>query len=103
MNRFEREVPLPKEMQGRWVEDEDASSELVILDGEINCFGSSVEYDYKDIGQIDGVLTVSLGVNDASQQDSFQRANITGLVISPDGEFFVYNVKFGALFVRPSA
>lgn len=78
-------------------------SELVIKDGEITCFGSSVEYDYKDVGQIDGTLTVSLGVNDASQQDSIQRENITGLVISPDGEFLVYNVKFGALVVRPSA
>ena len=49
-------------MQGRWVEDGNASSELVIKDGEINCFGSSVEYDYKDVVQIDGALTYLLAL-----------------------------------------
>lgn len=103
MKRLKRDVPLPTEMQGRWVEDGDASSELVIQGGEITCFGASVEYDYKEIVQTDGALTVALGINDESQQDSFERTNITGLVISPEGDFLVYNVKFGARFIRSPA
>ena len=45
-------------------------------------------------------LTVSLGVDDEASEDTFQRANITGLVITPEGEFHAYNVKFAARFVR---
>jgi hypothetical protein len=103
MKRVQRQVPLPAEMQGHWVEDGNVSSALVIMGGEISCFGANVEYDYKDVDQVDGALTVSLGINDEAKQDSFGRTNITGLVISPDGEFLVYNVKFGARFIRPGA
>jgi hypothetical protein len=84
MKRVQREVPLPAEMQGRWVEDGNVSSELIVMGGEISCFGSTVEYDYKDVEQVDGALTVSLGINDKTKQDSFERANITGLVICSD-------------------
>jgi hypothetical protein len=59
-----------------------------------------VEYDFKDIVEKSGALTVTLGVDDDASVDTFQRANITGLVITPEGEFHVYNVKFGARFVR---
>jgi hypothetical protein len=29
-----------------------------------------------------------------------QRSNITGLVITPEGEFHAYNVKFASHFIR---
>lgn len=91
---------MPAEMQGRWVDIDDASAELVISGGEITCFGRVVEYDSKTIKEIDGALTVTLGVNDETRLDSFQRSNITGLVITPEGDFHAYNVKFATQFVR---
>ena len=103
MNRARRETPLPRQMQGRWVDAENPSAELVVIVGEITCYGAVVEYDYKDVVEEGGALTVSLGIDDESNLDSFQRANITGLTITPDGEFLVYNVKFGARFVRPGS
>jgi hypothetical protein len=101
MARQEREAPLPEEMQGRWVEADDPSSELLVEGGEITCFSRTVEYDYKDVVQEDEALTVSLGVDDEADDDAFQRANVTGLVITPEGELHAYNVKFAAQFVRP--
>jgi hypothetical protein len=99
MTRLDRDAPLPDEMQGRWVEVDDGSI-LVIDGGEISCFGQVVEYEYKEINEIDGALTVSLRINDEAQEDTFQRANITELVISPEGDFFAYNTKFAGEFVR---
>ena len=99
MTRLDRDAPLPGQMQGRWVEVDDGSI-LVIDGGEISCFGQVVEYDYKEINEIDGALTVSLRINDEAQEDTFQRANITELVISPEGDFFAYNTKFASEFVR---
>jgi hypothetical protein len=101
MSRLGRAAPLPEEMQGRWVDADDGSSELIVTGGEITCYGAPVEYDHKDIVEQDGALVVELGIDDAANEDSFQRANISGLVITPDGDFLVYNVKFGARFVRP--
>jgi hypothetical protein len=101
MTRLDRTASLPEEMQGRWVEVNDGSI-LIVDGGEITCFGQVVEYDYKEISEIDGALTVTLGINDKAQEDAFQRANITGLVISPEGNFLAYNVKFGCEFVRES-
>jgi hypothetical protein len=46
-------------------------------------------------------LTVSLGVDEDSRLDDFQRENIIGLVMTPEGRFLVYNVRFGLEFVRP--
>jgi hypothetical protein len=102
VKRVERHAPLPDEMQGRWVEVDDGSI-LIVDGGEITCFGQVVEYDYKEISEIDGALTVTLRINDEAKEDSFQRANVTGLVISPEGDFLAYNVKFGCEFVRESA
>lgn len=87
-------------MQGRWVDADDASSKLIVNGGEITCFGRPVEYDYKNIVEKDGALTVSLGVDDEASQDTFHRVNITGLVITPDGGLHAYNVRFAARFVR---
>ncbi|MEM8977897.1 MAG: hypothetical protein AAGD04_00275 [Pseudomonadota bacterium] len=100
MERFERLVPLPDVMQGRWVALDDNASELIISGGEINSFGSLVEYDYKLIGIEDGATIVSLKTNDTDQEDAFQQANITELVITPEGEFHAYNVSFSSQFVQ---
>jgi hypothetical protein len=99
MTRLDRTASLPEEMQGRWVEVDNGSI-LIVDGGEITCFGQVVEYDYKEISEIDGALTVTLRINDEAQEDTFQRANITGLVISPEGDFLAYNVRFGCEFVR---
>jgi hypothetical protein len=100
MQRVERDVPLPNEMQGKWIDVDDPASELVIHGGEVNCFGQAVAYDYKEIAERDGALTVSLKVSDPANEDSFQRANITELVITPEGDFHAYNVKFASQLVR---
>ena len=102
MNRLGRDEPLPPQMQGRWMGADDPLSELVVNGGAITCFGSVVKYDHKVIIEKDGALTVSLGVDDDSRIDDFQRENITGLVITPEGRFVVCNVKFGLEFVRPT-
>jgi hypothetical protein len=96
----ERDAPLPAEMQGHWVDVDDPSTELVVSGGEVACFGQTVEYDYKLVGKVDGAVTVSLKVKDETKEDTFQRSNITELVITPDGELHAYNVKFASQFVR---
>ncbi|WP_448663871.1 hypothetical protein ACG3SL_04130 [Sphingomonas sp. CJ20] len=100
MERFERDAPLPNEMQGRWADIENPSSELIIEGGKVICFGQPVLYDYKLIGTDDGARTVSLKVNDETLEDTFQRSNVTELVVTPEGEFHAYNVKFASQFVR---
>lgn len=101
MIRLGRDEPLPPQMQGRWMGADDLLSELVVDGGEITCFGTAVNYDHKVIVAEDGALTVTLGVDDDSRLDDFQRENITGLVMTPEGRFLVYNVRFGLEFVRP--
>jgi len=102
MEQLLREVPLPAQMQGRWVDADDSSVELIVSGGEVSCFGQTVDYDYKLVEEEDGALTVSLRINDRANEDTFQRSNITGLVVTPDGEFHAYNVKFASQFVRAS-
>lgn len=100
MERFEREHPLPDAMQGRWQDVEDSASELIVDGGEITCFGQTVAYDYKLLAEDDGALTVSLKIENEADEDAFQRANITELVITPEGELHAYNVKFSSQFER---
>jgi hypothetical protein len=100
MKRQTRAEPLPTHMQGRWSDAEDSSTELIVDGGEINCFGQVVEYDYKIVDEINGALTVSLKIEAESDEDNFQRRNVTGLVVTPDGEFHAYNVKFASRFER---
>jgi hypothetical protein len=88
-------------MQGRWIVVDEPSSELLIDGGEVTCFGARIRYDWKDIGERHGALSVGFGIDDASLEDTFRRANITDLVITPEGEFLGYNVKFSCAFVRP--
>jgi hypothetical protein len=102
MEQLGRDASLPAEMQGRWVDADDPSAELVVSGGEVSCFGHTVEYDYKLVGEDDGALTVTLKVNDEANEDTFQRSNITELVVTPEGEFHAYNVKFASQFVRAS-
>lgn len=101
MVRVLRDVPFPADMQGRWLIAEEPGSELIVDGAEIICFGQRIEYDYKDISEVEGALTVELGIIDAAKDDAFQRANIVGLVITPEGEFMGWNNKFGIQFVRP--
>jgi len=101
--KISRETPLPELMQGRWIDVDEPSTELLIEGGEITCFGRLVEYDFKEIGEEDGALTVSLRVDDDAKIDDFERANITELVVTPEGDFHAYNVKFASQFVRPGA
>lgn len=100
MERLERDAPLPVEMQGRWADVDDPTSELIVQGGEVFCFGKAVSYDYKLVGTDNGALTVSLKINDQAAEDDFQRANITELVITPEGDLHGYNVKFASQFER---
>lgn len=100
MSRQSRNTPLPSGMQGRWLDAEEPSSLLVIAGGEITCFGRLIDYDYKEVEEVDGAISVRLLVVDEGRIDAFHRENVTGLVLMPDGEFHAYNVKFAAQFVR---
>ena len=101
MQRIDRGASFPKAMQGKWIEVDDPTSEMVILGGEVTCFGTTVDYDYKEIVEIGGNQAVNLKVWDYSAEHSFQRTNITGLVIDSEGRFHVFNVKFSSTFARP--
>lgn len=79
MERLGREASLPDEMQGRWRDVDDPTTELVVDGGEVICFGQAVAYDYKLLGSEDGATIVSLKIEDMDREDTFQRANITEL------------------------
>jgi hypothetical protein len=100
MKRVGKDEHLPDKMQGTWFAIDDATVVLVIDGSNIQCFGKTILYDHKVIDYKDGAVTVSLKVNDPGAEDAFQRANITGLVITPSGDFHAYNVKFACQFVR---
>ncbi len=101
--RAERDAPLPEQMQGHWIFEQDGHSELVIRGGEIRCLGKIVDYDYKEIVREDGALTVNLCVDDGKDEDSFRRANVTGLTITPEGDFLGWSARWGARFARAGA
>jgi hypothetical protein len=61
--RLRGQEPLPELMQGRWVDVDESTAELVIDGGEISCFGSTVDYDFKEIVEAEGALTVSLHID----------------------------------------
>lgn len=103
MERFGRDEPLPSGMQGRWRDVEDATSELIIDGSEVRYLGHAVPYDYKEVGTVEDALTVSLKIDDETEEDDFQRSSITGLVITPEGDFYAYNVKFVSQFIRSGA
>jgi hypothetical protein len=101
--RADRSSPLPEQMQGHWLFEQDLKSELLIDGGEVTCLGQVVDYDHKEIIHEDGALTVSLRVDGDKDEDTFQRANVTGLVITPEGDFLGYNAKWAESFVRAEA
>lgn len=100
MERVGRDAPLPSKMQGRWVDVDNSATELTVSGGEVTCFGQAVEYDYKLVGDDDDALTVSLKINEEADEDTFHRSNVSQLVVTPEGEFHAYNVKFASQFVR---
>ncbi|MDF7773691.1 hypothetical protein P1X14_00400 [Sphingomonas sp. AOB5] len=103
--RLPREAPLPDEMQGRWVDIDEPEYEVLIEGGTIIGGGGEAVYEYKDVARKDGALMVDLGIHDQgiTAQDSFSHAHVTHLVITPEREFFAYNVKFVLNLVRPEA
>ncbi len=103
MERLGRDAPLPDRMQGRWVDAGDASCELIVNGGEVICFGRPVAYDRKEFIENDGALSVNLEIDDEADEDTFQRQNLTGFIMTPEGEFHAYNVKFASQFVRPAS
>jgi len=90
-------------MQGQWVDVDEPGTVLTIDGGEVVFRGVPVRYDRKEVVEEDGAVTVELKVDDPALEDAFQRENITGLVVTPEGEFHAYNVKFASHFVRPAA
>jgi len=78
----------------------DTSVELVVRIGEIRWSGRPIEYDFKLMGDQDGALMVSLNIENVAKRDAFQRSTITGLVLTPEGDFHAYNAKFAIQLVR---
>jgi hypothetical protein len=103
MSRSGRAAPLPDEMQGKWVDSEDPSYVVEISGGEVTYGGGRSEYDWKEVVHRDGALHVEFGVDDEAKEDDFARGSVNGLVITPDGELYMWNVKFACELVRPGA
>lgn len=103
MERQDSNISLPSEMQGRWKDVDDETSELIINNGDVTCFGQAIAYDYKLVDTIDGALTVSLKIEDEARDDEFQRGNVTELVVTPEGEFHAYNTRFASQFIKVDA
>lgn len=101
MTRRERGAPLPDVVQGRWVSLDEPTAELIVSGGDVTCFGAKIEYGFREEREEDGAITVSLRPAVNLSEDAFQRANITELVVTPEGELHAYNVKFSSRFVRP--
>ncbi|MDG2528378.1 hypothetical protein [Caulobacter endophyticus] len=99
LGKTDRRAPFPKPMQGRWREAGDPSVELIVSGGEIVWQGRVVDYDSKEVTQEEGGLTVTLEVWGWERQEALKRS-ITGLVITPEGEFQIFNPKFAATFER---
>jgi hypothetical protein len=94
MDKDARLTALPAEMQGDWIGVEDDTYTVSINGARIEVMGKPVIYDSWRLIQQDGATTVDLRVDDPAEEYDFQRRDITGLVISPEGEFLVYNVKY---------
>ena len=88
-------------MQGRWIDSEDGS-DLVVCGFNVTYRGQDVAHDFFVVEEVDGALSVNLGVDDPDREDSFQRENLAGLVIDPEGTFHAFNTRFGATFERDS-
>lgn len=86
-------------MQGRWRDIDDGS--VLVVDGfDVRFANMPVRHDYFVLDEDDGALSVTLGIDDPSREDAFQRENLTGLVIDPEGQFHAYNTRFGVTLER---
>jgi hypothetical protein len=68
MGKVGRAAPLPPEFQGRWIVAGEPSSELIVDGGEITYFGRVVEYDYKEIIEAEGAVTVRPEIDDLAKR-----------------------------------
>ncbi|MBB1248438.1 hypothetical protein [Rhizobium sp. G21] len=100
MDKDARLTALPAEMQGDWIGAEDDSYTVSIHGARIKVMGKTVIYDSWRLIQQDGATTVDLRVDDPAEEYDFQRRNIIGLVISPEGDFLVYNVRYSMALRR---
>ncbi len=89
-------------MQGRWL-DVDDGSELVVDGFDVRFQGQPVRHDFFVVDEDNGALAVTLGIDDVAGEDTFQRENITGLVVDPEGEFHAFNTRFGVTLARADA
>lgn len=86
-------------MQGRW-RDIDDGSELVVDGFDVSFVGNAVRHDFFILEEEGGALSVTLGIDDPAGEDTFQRENLTGLVIDPEGQFHAFNTRFGVTLER---
>ena len=99
LGKTDRRAPFPKGMQGRWQEADDPSVELLVSGGEIVWQGRVIDYDTKEVTQEEGGLTVTLDASGWERRQALTR-NLSGLVITNEGEFQIYGEKFATTFVR---
>ena len=100
MDTSGREAPLPREMQGRWVEASDPSYEMIISDGEIVLCGEPVEYTEKIVrSEESGALAVEF---DPDADEPHLQA-ITMMFYWPDGRLHTMSEHGVAELVRPGS
>lgn len=94
-----REAPFPLEMQGRWVEDEDRTWEVIVSGSEISWGGIDGDYQNKTFTVYeDGTIAVTLELEGEAEPEDYIQ-----LAFLPDGSMFAHNVHFVARLVRPNA
>jgi hypothetical protein len=89
-------------MQGHWRDVADGSA-LRVEGFDVIHRGVAVAHDFFTLDEREGALNAVLGVDDPAREDAFQRENLTGLVIDPEGQFQGWNTRFGATFERAEA
>lgn len=98
MERSGHETPLPSEMQGRWVEANDPSYEMIISDGEIVLCGQPVDYKHKILSiEESGALMVEL---EFPNEVELHVQEITMMFYWPDGRMHTMNEHGVAELVR---
>jgi hypothetical protein len=98
--KFYREHHLPAAMQGAWVGVDDQAERLTVDGFDVIYADRAVGHDYFTVEEIDGAVAVQLWIDDESRIDAFAGANVTDLVIDPDGQFHASNVNFASTFEK---
>ena len=80
---------------------DEPTGELLVDGGEVVFQGRAVDYDTKEIQEGPEALTVNFAIDDPQREDTFTRENLIGLVLTADGKFLGWNLKFATQFVRP--